>query len=174
NSLVDAKLFDRPVVTPFELLLALSRSREWSGDYITDFRQFLDASEPTAKEAAAAASDHDQDSNQSGAEEEASDEDAPHFSLVTGTLKQRRRYVPAADAAATAGGSDVAVRNNKTEIAQYLGSAAAEHLLTRAFRGLGHDDKEEGEEDAPPMMAVEGRSGIARGYRTAEHQDDRI
>ncbi|KAJ2779464.1 Diphthamide biosynthesis protein 2 [Coemansia interrupta] len=165
NSLVDGKLFDRPVVTPYEMMLALARAREWSGDYVTDFRQFLDLSEDAAKDSGAPL------------EEGEDEEEAPHFSLVTGALKSRRRYAQAADAAVSSSGSDVAVRNNKTEIARYLGSAAAEHLLTRAFRGLGHDDDGDGDKDAElpqPMLAVEGRSGIARGYRTAEHQDDRI
>ncbi|KAJ1720714.1 Diphthamide biosynthesis protein 2, partial [Coemansia erecta] len=183
NSLVDGKLFDRPVVTPFELMLALARAHEWSGDYVTDFREFLERSRdavdrggpPNAREG-------EEEDGGSG-----SDEEAPHFSLVTGALKQRRRYAQAAGGIAVAaeGGSDVAVRNNKTDIARYLGSAAAEHLLTRAFRGLGHDnDNGSGNDEggdgggadttAEPMLAVEGRSGIARGYRTAEHQDDRI
>ena len=41
NSLVDAKDFYRPVITPFEFEVAVNIARSWTGDYITDFRQLL-------------------------------------------------------------------------------------------------------------------------------------
>ncbi|KAJ2797209.1 Diphthamide biosynthesis protein 2 [Coemansia helicoidea] len=153
NSLVDSRDFFQPLVTPYEMLLALSRTREWSGDYVTDFHAFLDEADcepPT-----------------DGSE----DDDVPHFSLVTGTLKQSRRYnnprhasagAASQDTALVAGVQDLSLRSKNTEVARYLGSAGAEHLLARSFRGLGHDD--DAEEDPEPMLAVDGLSGIARGY----------
>lgn len=41
NSLVDAKDFYRPVITPFEFEVAVNPARAWTGDYITDFRKLL-------------------------------------------------------------------------------------------------------------------------------------
>lgn len=41
NSLIDCKDFYRPVITPFELEVALNSARSWTGDYITDFQQLL-------------------------------------------------------------------------------------------------------------------------------------
>jgi diphthamide biosynthesis protein 2 len=42
NSLqIDVKEFYRPVITPFELEVALNIARTWTGNYITDFRQLL-------------------------------------------------------------------------------------------------------------------------------------
>ncbi|KAJ1882049.1 Diphthamide biosynthesis protein 2 [Coemansia sp. RSA 486] len=164
NSLVDSKEFDRPVVTPYEMMVALSRSREWSGDYITDFREFLDVAASGKPE---------------GLLQDEEDSDVPHFSLVTGTLKQRKKYNAPSTREMQAGGSggDLILRNEKTEVAKYLGSAAAEHLLTRRFRGLGHDgdgDDEDSETaQLEPMVAVEGRSGIARGY-VAGGRDQKI
>ncbi|KAJ1822329.1 Diphthamide biosynthesis protein 2 [Coemansia sp. RSA 2599] len=158
NSLVDSKDFDRPVVTPYEMMLALSRSREWSGNYVTDFREFLDAADGFKSD--------------DGVLENEEDSDVPHFSLITGTLKQRKKYdaPSSADLRAGGGSSDLVVRNQKTDVAKYLGSAAAEHLLTRHFQGLGHDaaddDDDENAEHSEPMLAVDGRSGIARGYVT--------
>ncbi|KAJ2160628.1 Diphthamide biosynthesis protein 2 [Coemansia sp. RSA 552] len=150
NSLVDSREFFQPVVTPHELLLALARDTEWSGNYITDFHGFLDA--------------------QALVDVEGSDE--PHFSMVTGQLKHSRRYhAPgtsvAGSADAVTGSAAVATQPAGTEIAQYMGSAAAEYLLTRAFRGLGHDGSDDSE--AEPMAAVEGLSGIARGYTYEKH-----
>ena len=41
NSLIDSQEFYKPVVTPFEMEIACNRAREWTGDYVTDFRQLL-------------------------------------------------------------------------------------------------------------------------------------
>lgn len=41
NSLLDSSEFYRPVVTPFEMEVACNKHREWSGEYITDFRDLL-------------------------------------------------------------------------------------------------------------------------------------
>ncbi|XP_067157192.1 2-(3-amino-3-carboxypropyl)histidine synthase subunit 2 isoform X2 [Apteryx mantelli] len=44
NSLLDSSDFYRPVVTPYELELACNPAREWTGNYLTDFRDLLPAS----------------------------------------------------------------------------------------------------------------------------------
>lgn len=41
NSLLDSSEFYRPVVTPFEMELACNKHREWTGEYVTDFRDLL-------------------------------------------------------------------------------------------------------------------------------------
>lgn len=41
RSLLESREFYRPVITPFELEVALNRARPWSGDYINDFRLLL-------------------------------------------------------------------------------------------------------------------------------------
>ena len=41
NSLLDSQEFYKPVLTPFEMELACNRAREWTGDYVTDFRHLL-------------------------------------------------------------------------------------------------------------------------------------
>ncbi|KAJ1954466.1 Diphthamide biosynthesis protein 2, partial [Linderina pennispora] len=156
HSLVDSKEFYRPIVTPYELQLALSHTREWTGDYVTEFHEFLALAEEEAK-------------SEDGGESADEGDSEPHFSLITGTLRQSKRYDSPRDTAAleSAGGADVALRNQNTQVAQFLGSAGAEHLLARSFRGLGHDDNEDfsvNKDDPEPMLAVEGRSGIARGY----------
>ncbi|KAJ2486781.1 Diphthamide biosynthesis protein 2 [Coemansia sp. RSA 2050] len=155
NSLVDSKGFFSPVVTPFEMLLALSKSRQWTGDYVTDFHAFLDDAERELIEEV----DEDDD-----------EDDKPHFSLITGALKQKRRFNDPRRQSDAAGSDQLTVRNGRTEIAQYMGSAGAEYLLTRSFRGLGHDDDDDdnlesrSHDPLPAVLATEGRSGIARGY----------
>jgi len=41
NSLLDCSEFYKPVVTPFEMEVACNSNREWSEDYVTDFRNLL-------------------------------------------------------------------------------------------------------------------------------------
>ena len=41
NSLLEHRDFYKPVVTPFEMEVACNRDREWSEDYVTDFRNLL-------------------------------------------------------------------------------------------------------------------------------------
>ncbi|KAJ2872155.1 hypothetical protein H4R27_006678, partial [Coemansia aciculifera] len=78
----------------------------------------------------------------------------------------RRFNDPRSQSAVDADSAQLATMNKHTEIAQYMGSAGAEYLLTRSFRGLGHDDDPDNKsnEPLPAVLAVEGRSGIARGY----------
>lgn len=41
NSLLDTSEFYKPVVTPFEMDVACNQAREWSEEYVTDFRHLL-------------------------------------------------------------------------------------------------------------------------------------
>lgn len=41
NSLLDSSEFYKPVVTPFEMEVACNKNREWSQEYVTDFRHLL-------------------------------------------------------------------------------------------------------------------------------------
>lgn len=41
NTLIDSKEFYKPVVTPFEMEIACNAARNWTGDYVTDFREIL-------------------------------------------------------------------------------------------------------------------------------------
>jgi diphthamide biosynthesis protein 2 len=40
-SVVDSKEFFQPIITPFELELAFNKGREWTGEYIIDYRVLL-------------------------------------------------------------------------------------------------------------------------------------
>ena len=68
--------FFRPIVTPFELQLALQPSPTWTGEYVLDFDEVLTrgASKPSS----------DQD--------EEGDPDRPMFSLLIGRYRHAKRY----------------------------------------------------------------------------------
>lgn len=69
--------FLRPIVTPFELELALT-SKAWTGDYILDFTTLLSTST------------FGQDHVDPDADER--DEEGPVFSSVTGQYRHPKRY----------------------------------------------------------------------------------
>ncbi|KAG0010746.1 Diphthamide biosynthesis protein 2 [Entomortierella chlamydospora] len=177
NSLIDSKEFYRPIVTPYELEIALSKSREWTGEYVTDFQQLLpdddkigvDKIKISQAQLDAASDREDEDES-----DQDSDEDqVPHFSLVTGQLKQNKRYTSNKEdskelSALIEGTKDLTVRNKNTSIATLMSSAAGEYLQSREFRGL---EVQLGE--TPVELATEGRAGIARGYNSESGYEDR-
>lgn len=55
HSLVDARDYFRPVVTPFELVLALGSGEEWTGEYLLDYAPLLPRLAAAAEAAEAAA-----------------------------------------------------------------------------------------------------------------------
>ncbi|KAL8292323.1 hypothetical protein RQP46_001789 [Phenoliferia psychrophenolica] len=144
NTLIDSKEFLRPIVTPFELELALT-SKDWTGDYILDFTALLSSStfgqthvDPNKAE---------------------DDPEGPIFSSVTGTYRHPKRYNANDTDDLTAQASALALRDNSSAVAKVLGSAAGEFLSARSYKGL---EPRYGL-DAPAVLE-EGRSGIARGY----------
>ncbi|RPB13981.1 diphthamide biosynthesis protein [Morchella conica CCBAS932] len=156
--------FYRPVVTPFELGIALDRSRVWGGEWIVDFETLLSA--PVKPE----------EEEEEGSDEDDEDDEAPEFDLRTG------RYVAAARAPRKRKGkktpgeprAGALIRNDdgrKQVLAGGVVSPAAEFLRDkRSWRGLGSDfvveyEKEEGAKEEKKGAIVEvGRSGVARGY----------
>ncbi|KAG1824103.1 putative diphthamide synthesis protein-domain-containing protein [Suillus variegatus] len=78
NSVIDSKEFLRPIVTPFELEVALQAEGTWSGRYVLDFEKIL-------------AGDSENDIG-TPTEDNGADPDQPTFSLVTGKYRQAKRY----------------------------------------------------------------------------------
>ncbi|KAI8816424.1 diphthamide biosynthesis protein 2 [Fimicolochytrium jonesii] len=161
NSLLDSREFLRPIVTPYELELALVSSREWTGAYETNLsviapRLLEGANELSGTSGEAA------DGNEAGEDSD----DEPYFSLVTGTYKQKGRA--GAGARADEGDSglgnslgQLTLRNGDSTLATLSSNSAGANYLNekRTFRGL---EPEIG--NTKVSKAVEGRSGIARGY----------
>lgn len=77
--------FLRPIVTPFELELALT-TKAWTGDYILDFSQLLESS--TFGQDAGKLADG---ADAAGTNDE--DDEAPVFSSATGQYRHPKKYV---------------------------------------------------------------------------------
>ncbi|KAH9895870.1 diphthamide biosynthesis protein [Cubamyces lactineus] len=149
NSMLDAKEFLRPIVTPYELEVALKPTQTWTGRYVLDFDQLL--------------REHQAGSDSTEATEDAEEEDLdqPVFSLITGKYRHAKRYGGGYEPT-EANGSDssaMILRNQEGALSKIDDSAAAQFLQSRTFRGL---ETRIGQ-DAPSILE-QGRSGIARGY----------
>ncbi|KAK7039454.1 2-(3-amino-3-carboxypropyl)histidine synthase subunit 2 [Favolaschia claudopus] len=145
NSLIESREFFRPIVTPFELEVALRAEQSWTGRYVLDFEKLL----AEADDAPATPPDSDDDPDQ------------PVFSLITGKYRHAKQYggpPSKGKEIANESSSSVILRNQDTAVA-LADSAGARFFQDRTFRGL---EARVGE-DAPSVLE-QGRSGIARGY----------
>ena len=110
----------QPVVTPFELEIALSLVEPWNGRYILDFDAVL-------QEAGAFESTEQRSSDE---------EDAPSFSLVSGAYRQKKTYGgtstehPVEKASEAMG--PVIIRNQQNAVSSVINSASGE-LCTHLF-----------------------------------------
>jgi diphthamide biosynthesis protein 2 len=178
SSLVDSKEFWKPVITPFELEMALKGDAErvWTGSWRSDFQAILDkpAEEATGNDVTNAEADEDEDDM---SEPESA---PPEFDLRTGRYVSHSRPMrdPAPRASAQINGSSgpsaarALARRAKGDLATIGGtvSPGAEYLRSqRTWKGLGSDfDIRYDEEDPDSTLVKEGRKGIARGYTVGE------
>lgn len=113
--------FYRPIITPYELEVALRAEQSWTGRYVLDFEELL----------AEHANDHGQTDADDDDEHEVRDEDSPVFSLVTGKYRHAKRFGPAngpstapSEASASASSSALVQRNQDSAVALLSDSAA--------------------------------------------------
>ncbi|KAJ7074706.1 diphthamide biosynthesis protein [Mycena amicta] len=155
NSLVEAKEFLRPIITPFELEIALQSEQSWTGRYVLDFGKLLRENAGDVSDSPETPPDSD-------------DPDRPVFSLVTGKYRHTKRFGDKGKAAeedpTPAAPSSVVLRNHETALA-LADSAGAHFFQERTFRGL---EARVGQ-DAPSVLE-QGRSGIAKGYADDHEQ----
>ncbi|KAF1372822.1 hypothetical protein PFLUV_G00253850 [Perca fluviatilis] len=138
NSLLDSSEFYKPVVTPFEMEVACNKKREWSEEYVTDFRHLLPGGQSHVPLA---------DQQEEG--------DETDVSLITGAL--RSSSLLSSEPAVSPYGSSLVLRNQTLTVANT--NSAASFLAERSWRGL---EQKLGE--TPVVKAVQGRRGIAIAY----------
>ena len=187
SSLVDSKDFYRPVITPFELELALTRDEDrlWTGQWRGDFQTVLDQAVADSEQVDAHVNGDESShlesvDNHLGGNYDSEEESAPpEFDLRTGRYVSQTRPMLVQRGGITTT-SQVSQGSHSTALARRakrdmvtvngVASPGAEHLRTkRTWQGLGSDFEvayeEEGEEESSAIQ--EGRTGIARGYTVA-------
>lgn len=187
SSLIDSKDFYKPVITPFELELALKRDEDriWTGQWRGDFQGVLDDAAIAPEQGNATLNGHGigetGDGDGSLDEEYDTEEESapPEFDLRTGRYvshsrpmqAQLSRVMTTQDHPQTQ--SKALMRKAKGDLATVNGvtSPAAEFLRSkRTWKGLGSDLEVAYEEDGREGSSAieEGRTGIARGYTVAD------
>ncbi|KAJ3246274.1 Diphthamide biosynthesis protein 2 [Chytriomyces hyalinus] len=150
NTLVDSKEFMQPIVTPFELEIALVRGKEWTGQYETDLTKL-------AERIGLEADEELQRKLDLGSEDE---DDEPHFSLMTGGYKSRKQYGDVEETQDAEAGVDgetsegaVLLRNPAGAVSKFVMNSAAGDFLNskRTFKGL-------------EVKLGETAAGVASGY----------
>ncbi len=159
-----AREFHAPILTPYELAMALRPELQWTGNLVLDFSQLLEgvfppvAAAPTAGAAAGAAA--------GGAEDQAtgsgSDSDEPFWSPITGKYEQsasHKRAAALAEAGLQADSTAVVGFQPGGALSKYDPSTAAGKFGSREWGGMSADVPA----DAPRSI-VQGQVGIARKY----------
>jgi diphthamide biosynthesis protein 2 len=186
SSLIESKEFWRPMITPWELGIALQGDEErvWTGAWEADFEHVLRQEEPAPIANGHAASEDK--SNQHADEDYDSEEESapPEFDLRTGRYVSHSRPMRSTTTAIKesspiqdgqpASFSTALTKRANGDIAAVGGVASpgAEYLRSnRTWQGLGTDYRDEdGKGNARAAKMEEGRSGIARGYVVGDEE----
>ncbi|EPS30492.1 hypothetical protein PDE_05443 [Penicillium oxalicum 114-2] len=190
SSLVDSRDFWKPVITPFELELALQSDAErvWTGSWHSNFQEILD--KPAEEKPR---DDNEQvnpdSSDVNGDEDDMSEPESapPEFDLRTGRYVSHSRPMrdPAPRSSThidgpTAEGPAAAralARRAKGDLAMIGGavSPGAQFLQSqRTWKGLGSDFDiryDDDDDTSDSTLVKEGRKGIARGYTVGESSE---
>jgi len=193
---VDCEDYYRPIITPYELSLALQEMPEWTGKWeisLTDVLEKMRISDETF-ENEGESNDYNNDSD---------DDDRPVFDPVTGkyvSTSRPLRQLAHVDISAEESDSEAAsddndaredganerglvVKHSSQLVIKNTVSTAADHLYNKlTWAGLGSDfnkpadsddETENGEaKSADNWAAVEkGRAGVARGYKVNADDD---
>ncbi|XP_006819822.1 2-(3-amino-3-carboxypropyl)histidine synthase subunit 2-like [Saccoglossus kowalevskii] len=138
NSLIDSSEFYKPIVTPFEMEIACNQAREWTGDYVTDFRQLLPGGDNFIEMPS----------------DDVSGNLETDVSLITGGI---RRMGEEKDDIAVS--SSAIVKRDDVLTVSTVHATSAEYLSSRSWQGL---EQRLGETSV--SQAIEGQKGIASGY----------
>ncbi|KAK5108419.1 hypothetical protein LTR62_008306 [Meristemomyces frigidus] len=191
SSLIESKEFYRPIITPFELEIALQsdETRGWGSEWVGDFGTLLGRSSNIGDGAAQktselAGTDGDKHTAADNYDDHPSDDEPPEFDLRTGRYVSHTRPMGRANpnptlpnhsddgtSSYTAPPSSALVQRAKGDLATVNGavSPAAEFLRSkRTWQGLGSDFEIAYERDDEGQIrgaaVEEGRCGVARGY----------
>lgn len=133
--ILDSGEFYKPIITPYELQLALND--EWTGKWLLDFAEILQLDVKNPDE-----------------------DDEPLFDTVTGRYVTTNKPLKQADNTKDGQNSQLVGTSQSLTVRNTV-STAAEFLQTRSWTGLGSDL--EGQEEKFAELKI-GRSGIARNY----------
>ena len=160
----------KPIITPYELILALREEVSWTGKWITDYRTIFNELKK------------DEEMNSSDSNnipEDLDDFCAPEFDVVSGELVSSSKPLRSIKMLETLlkGHLDESDHTSKELANRFSGtlsikntvSTSASRLQNRFWSGLGCDVNDDSEENSVGAPIEEGRAGTARGYQYDKH-----
>lgn len=172
SSLIDSKDFFRPILTPYELAIALTadEDRVWTGTWRSDFESVLSRTAQDNTQRLEVTEDPVETENEISEDMSA----PPEFDLRTGryvshTRPLAQRSLKAAQSPAINGNPSqalIGVSRGEMLAVNGISSPGADYLTSqRSWRGLGSEFEIGAENDEVTGAPIEeGRSGMARGY----------
>lgn len=164
--------FYKPIITPYELTLALNKDVTWTGKWVTDFQNAL-------KDIEDEINDDENNSPRESNNQTDFDDDAPEFDVVTGKYVSTSRPLRALNhlEIESPTGENQLTRTSKDLIQNVTGGAiikgtvstSVARLQERHWSGLGTDFKDDEEYEEDGATVEEGISGVARGYEFDRH-----
>ncbi|KAI1333896.1 putative diphthamide synthesis protein-domain-containing protein [Xylariaceae sp. FL0016] len=193
SGLVDHEAMWKPVITPFELGLALQgdETRIWTGEWWGGIEGVKNVSEEATEAAASHVTEEAKEPEEplEDVEGGVSDEEseAPVFDLRTGKLVSNSRpmRVPIRDSSSKKPSSGTGAGTDSSSSSSALTKKATGHIALvngvaspgaeflrsqRTWQGLGTDYNADDPEEEASTVVEEGRSGVARGYTVGDDQ----
>jgi diphthamide biosynthesis protein 2 len=170
----------KPIITPYELMVALNDEMTWTGKWVTDFNEVLREMEEEKDGEDEEKKDGEDEEKKDGEDEDKmkqddgmSSDEEPEFDPVTGRFVSTSRPLRKLNHIMITEGdgegeetdsTNALVKKFSSQIAiKNTVSTSAAYLQSRHWTGLGSDFTDDGE-DKDGAVVEEGTSGIARGY----------
>ncbi|KAL3231491.1 2-(3-amino-3-carboxypropyl)histidine synthase subunit 2 [Nakaseomyces bracarensis] len=151
--------FYKPIITPYELTMAMNIEVTWTGKWVTDFQKAITAIDESLDQL---------EVTEDKTDDEGEDDDAPEFDAVTGKYVSTSRPLRALNHLQIDGPEDsenrLVPRVSGGTVIKGTVSAATRYLENRAWSGLGTDFKDQEGYEEEGATVEEGISGVARGY----------
>lgn len=160
----------KPIITPYELILALREEVSWTGKWVTDYKAIFNELKK------------DEETNSSAKNDIPDDLDdfcAPEFDVVSGELVSSSKPLKSIRMLERLLSGDLnEFDNSSKELANRFSgtlsikntvSTSADRLQNRFWSGLGCDADDGSEKDDIGAPIEEGRVGTARGYQYDKH-----
>jgi len=154
TTLIESKEFWKPIITPFELKMALG-NQDWTGYYETDITTVKNQVDQVISDKNRTTSRNLHDNNNDNGD----DDDEPHFSLITGTYKMSKKMGSSSTMNHSINSSMSQLSLRRDSDMTLIKSPAAQFLSEREWKGL---EVRMGETEV--VKAKEGRHGNAKGY----------
>ncbi|KAF0977929.1 hypothetical protein FDP41_003251 [Naegleria fowleri] len=160
NSLIESREYVKPIITPFELELALKYGKEWTGYYQLDFNRLFE--------------DENHESHTPVLQD---DTESYSVSLISGSVYRVGKSTASSQEILKSkddGKSLVLQEQQQRQLVQSQYTPSMLFLKNRTYKGLGQDADEDhqNEGDNPPATYAtieQGRSGIASSYSDERH-----